>query len=171
MSFPVRRRVEPGIYERLSPAAERLGLEIFYKDADGKPRRRSVKGTTIHDARDELARARVRRSRNEFEPADPRITFDAIASRFEEAHVAGLRRSSQLVYHAALVLGLTSRRIGRDEITFYEQLARSGKLAPLKTRQSRRTVEITRSLAAELRLAGGGDRVFSRLNHTDIRRQ
>jgi hypothetical protein len=47
------------------------------------------------------------------------------------------------------VLGLTSRRIGRDEITFYEQLARSGKLAPLKTRQSRRTVEITRSLAAD----------------------
>ncbi|MGI8429317.1 MAG: hypothetical protein ACR2OB_08440 [Solirubrobacteraceae bacterium] len=56
---------------------------------------------------------------------------------------------------ASEVLGLTDRRIGADEILFAEQLARSGELAPLKTRQSRRTIEVTRSLTAELRLAGG----------------
>lgn len=281
---PTRRRLEPGIVERVSPSGARLGLEISWKDSDGKPRRRTVKGG-IRQARDELAKARTRRSRHELEPADPRLTFDAVADKFDAAHVAGLRRSSQLVYRAALArlrkafgskritaigkadirtfvaaeraeglkaatiashlgvlsalysfaaddldirvtkprlkrserpdptddqrehrvltaeelarvldacdprsqlffrllaeagcrqseaLGLTPRRVGDGTIQIAEQLARSGSPAPLKTRQSRRTIEITRGLAAELRLAGDGERVFWRLNHTDIRRQ
>ncbi len=67
-------------------------------------------------------------------------------------------------------LGLTRRRIGADEVAFREQLARSGALAPLKTRQSQRTIEITRALAAELRLAGGPGRVFEHLAHRSIER-
>ena len=281
---PTRRRVEPGIFERVDANGARLGLEIYYKDADGKPRRRAVTGG-IRAARDELAKARARRVKREAEPIDPRVTFDAVADKFEAAHVAGLRRSSQFVYRAALArlrrafgrkritaigkadirafvareraeglkantitshlsvlralysfaaddldvrvtmprlkrserpdpaddarehriladdelarvleacdersrlffrtlaetgaraseaLGLTARRIAENEIALREQLARGGGLAPLKTRQSKRTIEITRSLAAELRLAGDGERVFWRLNHTEIERQ
>jgi integrase len=281
---PTRRRLEPGIFERVDADGARLGLEIYYKDADGKPRRRAVAGG-IQNARDELAKARTRRVKLEAEPKDPRVTFDVVADKFEAAHVAGLRRNSQLVYRAALArllrafghkritaigkadirafvaaeraeglkantikshlsvlralysfaaddleirvtfprlkrserpdpaddmrehriltddevvrvlsacdersrlffrtvaetgareseaLGLTARRIGDNQIAFREQLARGGGLAPLKTRQSKRTIEITRSLAAELRLAGGGERVFWRLSHTDIARQ
>ena len=66
---------------------------------------------------------------------------------------------------ASEVMGLTGRRVDGDEIAFVEQLARSGGLAPLKTRQSRRTIEVTRSLAAELTLAAGRERVFGHLTH------
>jgi integrase len=38
-------------------------------------------------------------------------------------------------------------------------------LAPLKTTTSRRTIEITRALAAELALASAGQRVFEHLTH------
>jgi integrase len=63
------------------------------------------------------------------------------------------------------VLGLTRRRIDSDTVTFAEQLARGGELAPLKTRTSRRTIEATRSLAAALALAGGRERIFGHLTH------
>jgi integrase len=276
---PKRRRLEPGIYERVGPDGQRLGLEVVFKDAAGKTRRRAVKGG-LQDARDTLAQARTRRVRREAEPNDPRVSFDAVCDAFEAAHVAGLRPNSQQVYRAALkrlrvrfrgrrlssitkpdlrafvaaerteglkantiashlkalsaiytfarddldmpvtmprlklserprpaddqrehrvltdtelatvlsacsdrthlyfrllaetgarkseALGLTPRRIGQGSVTFAEQLADDGKLAPLKTRQSKRTIEVTRALAAELRLAAG-DRVFD-LDHDDV---
>ena len=52
------------------------------------------------------------------------------------------------------VLGLTGHRISAGALTFAQQLGRNGAPAPLKTNQSKRTIEITRALAAELRLAG-----------------
>ena len=283
MSAPIRKRVEPGIYERTGADGQRLGLEIVWKDADGKTRRRAVAGH-VQAARDALAQARTRRVKREAEPQDPRVSFDAVADAFEAAHVTALRFKSQEAYKAALerlraafgsrritsigkvdvrafvaseraeglkanttvshlnvlsvlfsfarddlgipvsmprlkmterprpaddarehrvstddelarvldacgererlyfrvlaetgaraseALGLTARRVGADEITFAEQLARSGELAPLKTPNSRRTIEVTRSLAAELALAAGPGRVFGHLNHWAIRR-
>jgi integrase len=279
MRQPTRIKVEPGIYQRVNANGDRLGLEVLYKDADGKTRRRAVAGG-IQDARDALAEARTRRVRHEHEPNDPRVSFDTVADAFESSHVAGLRPASREAYRYALVrlraafgtrritnitkpdirafvaaeraegmkanttqarlnvlgaiysfarddlgsmprlkpserpqpaddarehriladaelvrvldacgertrlffqtlaqtgarqsevLGLTIRRVGPDTITFAEQLGRDGKLAPLKTRQSKRTVEITRSLAAALALAAGSERVFD-LNHTAIAR-
>jgi integrase len=101
VSLPVRKRLEPGIFERVNPAGGRLGLEIVYKDADGKTRRRSVQGD-IHDARDQLAAARTRRTRREVEPANPRMTFNAVCDEFERTHLASLRPNSQGVRRAAL---------------------------------------------------------------------
>src|SRR5512133_119106 len=98
---PRRRRLEPGIYERLGADSQRLGLEIAYKDAVGKTRRRTVNGG-MQDARDALATARTRRVRRETEPADPRRSFNAVADAFEAAHVAGLRPNSRAVYRTAL---------------------------------------------------------------------
>jgi integrase len=279
---PTRRRIEPGIYERLDAAGERKGLEIAYKDAEGKTRRRAVAGMSLAAARDELAKARTRRTRREAEPLDPRATFGRIAEEFERLHVAGMRRNSQQAHRSALrrlraefggvrltaidraalrkfvaaeraeglkantivghlstlrsifsfarddlglavampplkpserpqpaddarehriltddelarllaacsprtrlyfqalaetgaraseVLGLTRRRLSRDTITIAEQAARGGGLAPLKTRQSHRTIEITRSLAAELALQG--EAPFGHLTHRGIER-
>jgi len=71
---------------------------------------------------------------------------------------------------ASEALGLTPQRIGDGTVTFAQQLARDHSLRPLKTRQSKRTIEITRGLAAELRLAGDDERVFPRLNHREIER-
>jgi integrase len=101
MSAPIRRRVEPGIYERLDPAGRRLGLEIAYKDTGGKTRRRTVPGG-LADARDTLAEARTRRVKHEFEPANPRVTFDTVCDKFERTHLAPLRPNSQGVRRAAL---------------------------------------------------------------------
>jgi integrase len=277
---PKRRRVEPGIYERLGADDERLGLEIVYKDVNGKTRRRAVQGG-LPDARDALAQARTRRVRREAEPNDPRVSFDSVCDAFEAAHVAGLRPNSRAVYRSGLrrlrarfrgrrlsslsridlralvaaeraeglkantitshlavlsavfafarddldmpvamprlkaserpkpaddarerrvltddelgrvlaaagererlyfrtlaetgarmgeVLGITRRRVdvAAATIAFAEQFDRYGDLAPLKTRTSRRTIEITRSLAAELALAGGPNRAFAHLTH------
>jgi hypothetical protein len=63
-------------------------------------------------------------------------------------------------------LGLTPRRVSAGTVTFAEQLADDGTLAPLKTRRSRRTIEITRALSAGLRLAAG-ERVFE-LDHDAV---
>jgi integrase len=98
---PRRRRLEPGIYERLGAEGQRLGLEIAFKDASGSTRRRAVNGG-VQDARDQLARARTRRVKREVEPTDPRVSFNAVADAFEAAHVAGLRPNSQAVYRTAL---------------------------------------------------------------------
>jgi integrase len=276
---PTRRRLESGIYERVGAEGERRGLEVVFKDAAGKTRRRAVAGN-VQEARDELAKARTRRVRREPEPADPRVSFDTVADAFEAAHVAALRPNSRRVYKAALrrlrktfgtkrmtaiakvdvrayvaaeraeglkawtinshlaalsavfsfarddldmpvsmprlkpserprpaddarehrvladdelaralaacdersrlffrllaetgarkseALGLTRRRVDVKGATvaFAEQLAEDNTLAPLKTATSRRTIEVTRSLAAELALAGTG-RVFEHLTH------
>jgi hypothetical protein len=98
---PTRRRIEPGIFERVNAAGDRLGLEIQYKDADGKPRRRSVTGG-LSEARDALAEARTRRVKREREPLDPRATFGAICDAYEAAHVASLRPNSRSITEAAL---------------------------------------------------------------------
>jgi integrase len=75
------------------------------------------------------------------------------------------------------VLGGTPRRIdvAGATITFREQLGRprrlpdggheGGGLRPLETHVSRRTIEITRSLAAALAVAGGQERVFDLTHH------
>jgi integrase len=280
---PKRRKIEPGIFERIGAGDQRLGLEIYFKDANGKPRRRAVHGGT-QDARDQLALARARRIKRQVEPDDPRVTFNDVAERFEAAHVAGLRPNSRQAHAAPLrrlrarfgnrrmtsiaktdvrafvaalraeglkantviahlktlsaiyafatddlgmpvtmprlkpserpdpaddqrehriltddelarvleatdprttlffrtlaetgarkseVLGLTPRRINVEDATiaFREQLDDGGELAPLKTGRSRRTIEITRSLAAELKLAAGQTRVFEHLAHDAV---
>jgi len=56
-------------------------------------------------------------------------------------------------------LGLTRECVGEGLALIKHQLARDGSLAPLKTARSRRQIEITGGLAAELRLAGG-ERIF-----------
>jgi integrase len=101
MSAPQRRRIEPGIFERVSPADDRLGLEIQWKDADGRPPRRSVTGG-ISEARDALAEARTRRVKREHEPADVRTTVAAVIDRYRETVLPTLRPRSQRVYSAAL---------------------------------------------------------------------
>lgn len=269
---PVRRRLETGIYERVGPGGERLGLEIRWKDAGGHVHRRAVVGG-IAEARDALAEARSRRVRRGREPADPRITFDAVCDELERAHLPalspnsqqlrrvalghlrrafGVRRISQIgradvrrfvgelavdhkantvlayystfrlvfsfarddldlpvtfprlkpselpdpvdderehrvlvddelavvlgccespLYFATLAetgcraseaLGLLGRRVGDGTIAIVQQLGRDGTLRPLKSRHAKRTIEIRRALAAELRLAGR-DRVFEPL--------
>jgi integrase len=274
---PIRRRLEPGIYERLGADGQRLGLEVAWKDAAGRARRRSVRGG-VQDARDELAKARSRRVRRDPEPTDPRVSFDTVADAFEAAHVAGLRPNSRAVYGDALrrlrrafggrrltsiakvdvraymaaeraeglkantirshlavlsvlyafarddldmpvsmprlkaserprpaddarehrvltddelaavlaaceerfalyfrtlaetgarkgeVLGLTRRRVGATTIEFAEQRDRYGDVCPLKTATSRRTIEVTRALAAELALAVD----FAHVGHREV---
>ena len=71
---------------------------------------------------------------------------------------------------ASEALGLTPQRIGDGTVSLAAQRARDGSLRPLKTRQSKRTIEITRALAAELRLAGDRELVFPRLTHRGIER-
>ena len=56
-------------------------------------------------------------------------------------------------------------RCAAATLAFAEQFDRYRELAPLKTGTSRRTIEITRSLAAALALAGGPDRTFAHLTH------
>ena len=65
-------------------------------------------------------------------------------------------------------LGLVPRRVGADSVEFVEQLDAGGDLAPLKTRRSRRAIEVTAALAAALRLAAGAERVFEHLDHDDV---
>lgn len=101
MSAPIRKRLEPGIYERVDGGGRRLGLEIQYKDSNGSPRRRSVQGD-IHDARDALAEARTRRARHEAEPADVRTTVAAVIERYRETVLPTLRPKSRQVYGSAL---------------------------------------------------------------------
>ena len=277
---PIRRRVEPGIIERLNAAGEHIAYEISWKDADGRARRRSVNGN-LRDARDALAAARTRRALREPEPANPRTTVDAVIAQYEAAVLPTLRPNSASVhraahgrisrslgpkrvtainradvrrfiadmaadslkgntietYHAVLrglftfaredlevrvtfprvdlpdpaddqrehrvltddelarvlaacaersrlyfrtlaetgareseVLGLAPRKVGDGTVTFERQLSRDGSLQPLKTRRSKRTIEITRGLSAELRLRGDQARVFPLLGHWTVRR-
>ncbi len=276
---PIRRRVEPGIVERLNAAGEHIAYEISWKDADGRARRRSVNGN-LRDARDALAAARTRRALREPEPANPRTTVDAVIAQYEAAVLPTLRPNSASVhraaharisrslgpkrvtainradvrrfiadmaadglkgntietYHAVLrglftfaredlevrvtfprvdlpdpandqrehrvltddelarvlaacgersrlyfrtlaetgareseVLGLAPRKVGDGTVSFERQLSRDGSLQPLKTRRSKRTIEITRGLSAELRLRGDQARVFPLLGHWAVR--
>jgi integrase len=98
---PKRRKIEPGIYERLGAGGQRLGLEIVYKDANGKTRRRAVAGS-ITQARDALAAARARRVRRETEPNDPRVTFSRVADEFRAVHLPGLRPKTRAFHRASL---------------------------------------------------------------------
>jgi hypothetical protein len=104
----------PGIYERVGADGQRLGLDIAWKDATGRARRRTVHGG-VQDARDELAKARSRRVKREAEPADPRVSLNTVADAFEAAHVAALRPNSQAVYRAAL--RRLRRRFGTRRMT------------------------------------------------------
>jgi integrase len=72
-----------------------------WKDADGRPHRRTVHGD-IHAARDELAAARTKRARHEREPADARTTLVGVIDRYREDILPGLRPRSRRVYSAAL---------------------------------------------------------------------
>jgi integrase len=67
-------------------------------------------------------------------------------------------------------LGLASRGIGYDTIEIAKQLSRrrKGELKPLKWAGSRRTIEITRGLAAEVSLVAGSRLVFPHLNHSKV---
>ncbi|MGA2926122.1 MAG: tyrosine-type recombinase/integrase [Solirubrobacteraceae bacterium] len=67
-------------------------------------------------------------------------------------------------------LGLRMRDVGDGSLTFERQRARDGSLQPLKTRRSKRTIEITRGLSAQLRLGGDGDRVFPLLDQRMLNR-
>jgi integrase len=58
----------------------------------------------------------------------------------------GLRASEGLAAAPQAITGTT--------LKIRRQLAPDGKLVPLKSRQSRREIEITRSMAAEIKLAG-----------------
>jgi integrase family protein with SAM-like domain len=99
---PKRRRLEPGIYERVGADGERLGLEVVFKDANGKTRRRSVGSCDINDARDMLAKARVRRTERHREPDNPRLTFSQIADQFRDIHLPGLRPKTRNFHQASL---------------------------------------------------------------------
>ena len=283
MSAPIRRRVEPGIFERVGPDGTRRGLEVQWKDNQGIPRRRSVKGD-IHAARDLLAEMRARRVHGEREPADPRMTLGAVMEHFTEDHV-GDRPGTRLFYQGAFNrirpvlgnkrvsditradvrrfvgmevsqdlkgntvrnhysalrklfsyanedlelavkfpalkptdlpdpiedqrehrilsdgeladllaasdprirlyfrvlaetgcrasegLGLVPKSIGDGTVQFLKQLGRDRTLRTLKTRQSYRTVEVTRGLCAELKLAGDRERTFPLLDHRDLERE
>jgi integrase len=52
-------------------------------------------------------------------------------------------------------LAVTPEAVQGAMLRIRRQLGRDGKPAPLKSRQSRRDIEVTRSLAAEVKLAGG----------------
>ena len=72
---------------------------------------------------------------------------------------------------ASEALGVTPQSVGDGTVSFTRQLARDGGLKPLKTRQSKRTIEVTRGLAAELKLAGDRERTFPRLTYDRIVRE
>lgn len=278
---PTRRRLEPGIFERVDADGNRLGLEIAYRDTDQRVRRRAVPGraaATRDAARDLLARARVDRADHRPQPRDPRVTFDAVADAFEDEYLPALREQSQIAHRSGLkrlraalgrqrinkitkadirrliaderaeglkanttrahlstlrkvynyaneelgvavvmprlkpserpdptddarekriltddelakvlaacdertrlyfrtlaetgaraseILGLTAPRVGAGTLAIAKQLDHRGDaLVPLKTKQSRRTIEVTRGLTAQLQLAAGADRVFGHL--------
>jgi integrase len=61
-------------------------------------------------------------------------------------------------------LGLPRRRVAAAAVTIAEQLDADGALAPIKNSR-KRTIEVTRGLAAQLALAAGGGRVFAHLTH------
>lgn len=96
MSAPVRARVEPGIYRRASG-----GLEIAFRDAQGKQRRRSVEGG-IAAARKALTAEAARRDRGERLPANRRLTFNDAADAWWSANATRLAPNTQAVYSAAL---------------------------------------------------------------------
>jgi integrase len=91
MSAPIRTKVEPGIWQRGDT------LEITFRDAQGKQRRKTVPGG-IMAARKALNAEVAKRDRGERVAADPRLRFDAAADAWHEARVLRLRRNSQATY-------------------------------------------------------------------------
>jgi integrase len=84
-----RVRVEPGIWRRGDT------LEITFRDAQGKQRRRTVDGG-IMAARTALATEIAKRTSGERPPADPRLTLNRAADAWYDEHVvANLRPASR----------------------------------------------------------------------------
>jgi integrase len=92
-----RERVEPGIWRRSTDGK----LEIVWKDAGSRQRRRTIEGG-IKAARAALAAEHVKRAKGEMVPEAPRLTFNAAADLWWEAHVARFRAETQLQYSTQL---------------------------------------------------------------------
>lgn len=99
------------------------------------------------------------------DPAELRRLLDSIEEHHRLIFEVGAETGARL----SEALGLTWDKIDLDtgSIYFAEQLDRSGKLSPLKTKKSRRWVEITPALVAKLRVhklavskSAGTDLVF-----------
>ena len=98
MSKPIRNKLEPGIYERVGADGNRLGLELVFRDAQGKQRRRAVDGGAkagIMAARAQLATELAKRASGERVAADARLKFDRAADQWVAAHVKRLAPRSQ----------------------------------------------------------------------------
>ena len=96
-STPRRVRVESGIYRKQDG-----GLEIGWRDAQGKQRWRTIKSGGIRAARAALAEEHARRARGEKVAADPRLKFSDAASAWWDARVVKLRPATQSAYRASL---------------------------------------------------------------------
>lgn len=91
-----RERVEPGVWRRGD------AYEITFRDAQGKQRRRTVKGGLMA-ARKELATEIAKRGRGERAPADPRLTLGRAADAWYAEHVeANLRPASRSAARSSL---------------------------------------------------------------------
>jgi integrase len=95
-AVPRRTRVEAGIYRRPDD-----GLEIGYRDAEGRQRWRKVEGG-IRSARAALAEAHAARARGERVAADPRLRFPDAAEAWWDARVVKLRPATLSAYGAGL---------------------------------------------------------------------
>lgn len=112
MSAPHRVKVEPGVWKRGEV------LEITWRDAQGKQRRRKVDGGIIA-ARRALKAEQARRDRGERVGADPRLRFEQAADAWLAGPVATLRPNTRSTYRGAVDNQLR-KRIGRrrlDDIT------------------------------------------------------
>jgi integrase len=92
-----RERVEPGVYRRSTDGK----LEIVWRDAGGKQRRRTVKGG-IKAARAELAAEHAKRAKGELVPEAVRLTFSAAAEQWWDASVPRWRLGTERAYEGQL---------------------------------------------------------------------
>jgi integrase len=112
MSAPARVKVELGIWQRGDV------YEITFRDAQGKQRRRTVKGG-ITAARNELAKEVAKRANGERVTADPRLRFGQAANAWLAGPVATLRPNTISTYRGAVDSHLR-KRIGKrrmDDLT------------------------------------------------------
>jgi integrase len=86
-------------------------------------------------------------------PSSSRLYFETLAQ-------TGARRGEGL--------GLRPQDVGGGEIRFRVQYGGSYGYTPLKTANSARTIEITRSLEAQLELVSGPERVFEHLTYRTV---
>jgi integrase len=92
-----RERVEEGIYRRSTDGK----LEIVWRDAGSRQRRRTIKGG-IKTARAERAIELAKRAKGEQVPEAVRLTFNAAADLWWDAHVVRFRAETQLQYSTQL---------------------------------------------------------------------